>query len=208
MSKPYSFSIAYPSLEKDVIRFMSKRMDYTSDLEKANFIVFTGGADVDPRLYADKPIQETSFNEQRDKAESIVYQKYHKSKSFIGICRGFQLLHVLNGGYLRQHVDNHTSGTHTVFFNGREYTTNSVHHQMLISSGRTQIIGRAQKATYFKSSENKKHPIPMDDLDPEIGIINGRHFGVQFHPEWCTKSEELFWESLNYWRQVNYGDKI
>lgn len=105
-------------------------------LTNADFIMFMGGTDVDPALYGEKAHPRTQFpNHERDKIEVALYRAT-PNQFRVGICRGAQLLHVLNGGSLWQHVEGHAAGPHDIKYMtekgvARAYTVSSTHHQMI-----------------------------------------------------------------------------
>lgn len=114
------------------------------DIESSDFVCFTGGEDVDPDLYGEKPLRATHFNDLRDTFDTQAYAraktvfKGEEPKPCVGICRGGQFLNVMNGGRLWQDVDRHTN-SHTLWdpHIQREFFVTSTHHQQMIphSSG-------------------------------------------------------------------------
>ena len=105
-----------------------------TDVKKADIIMFTGGADVSPSLYGEQKIPKTYNDPQRDAIEVSIYQRMRADKSrnraFIGICRGGQLLNVLNGGRLWQHVEDHGRDHPVWDIEGKVmYKCSSTHHQ-------------------------------------------------------------------------------
>ena len=79
-----------------------------NNMEEADVVVFTGGADVDPALYNQRPHNTTQFTEWRDRAEITAFQRAHALEiPMFGICRGAQLLTVLTGGHLVQDISGH-----------------------------------------------------------------------------------------------------
>lgn len=102
------------------------------DINEADLVLFTGGEDVNPSMYYQKPHRRTSFSEKRDKYERNTFDlALSLGKPMLGICRGGQLLHVLNGGQMIQHVSNHGT-THQVWNpEGKEMMVSSMHHQMM-----------------------------------------------------------------------------
>jgi gamma-glutamyl-gamma-aminobutyrate hydrolase PuuD/gamma-glutamylcyclotransferase (GGCT)/AIG2-like uncharacterized protein YtfP len=101
-----------------------------NNMEDADLVCFTGGEDVDPALYDDVEGYKTYFNKQRDDFELQEYEKAKAlGKPMIGICRGSQLLCVLNGGKLIQHM-NHPGGHNITTNDGQVIEATSTHHQM------------------------------------------------------------------------------
>ena len=101
------------------------------NIEDADVIVLTGGSDVDPSTYGKPAEPETYGNKQRDIFEISEYKKVRKDQVVVGICRGAQLLTVLNGGILVQHVTGHCNGAHKMInTEGKVFNITSLHHQM------------------------------------------------------------------------------
>ncbi|HUH06786.1 MAG TPA: gamma-glutamyl-gamma-aminobutyrate hydrolase family protein [Egibacteraceae bacterium] len=69
-------------------------------------LVLTGGADVDPGRYGASPHSETTgLRPDRDSAEmALLAGALERDLPVLGICRGMQLLNVLRGGDLVQHL--------------------------------------------------------------------------------------------------------
>ena len=122
---------------------------YDTDHLKPDLMVFTGGEDVNPALYGEKPHVSTRFNEKRDRFERQVWTDY-KDIPKIGICRGGQFLNVMNGGEMWQDVDKHgVSAGHDmanlVDLGGtkfhRDYVLNvtSTHHQMMVPAPKVAV---------------------------------------------------------------------
>lgn len=175
---------------------------YDTDIVKRkpdfDFIAFTGGADIHPRLYNEEPHHTVHFNLERDAFEIEMYEKY-KDKKKLGICRGGQLLNVLNGGKLWQHVTNHERGVHPMRdWLGRVTITSSVHHQMMIPK---LPDGKVLAWTHERSSRREamnRSEITRQD-DPEVvWYEKDQALCFQGHPEFgpseCTR---YFFELIN-----------
>lgn len=190
----------------------------TNRPDDANVVVWTGGEDISPYLYTDKP-HPTSYWSDRDNYEVELFQRYKESgRVFAGICRGAQLFSALNGGSLYQNVNNHGSGVrgHQCTYtneHGEEETNHvvtSVHHQMCnpyTSDKRFEIWGTAREATFRDSETVERRPITNED-HPDIEIMwwpETRSYGFQGHPEYRHKmSADLFFRGLD--RALAYKD--
>jgi len=66
--------------------------------------LFTGGHDVNPKMYHQKPIPQCGVTcDIRDDMEKTIFNyAIHENKPILGICRGIQLINVLCGGSLYQ----------------------------------------------------------------------------------------------------------
>jgi len=75
-------------------------------LDVLDGIIFSGGADVDPSIYGAEPHPETdSPQAHRDAGElALLRAALERDLPTLAICRGFQLLNVVRGGDLVQHL--------------------------------------------------------------------------------------------------------
>lgn len=73
-------------------------------LELVDGVLFVGGADVDPQLYGEEPLQKCGVTEPlRDQFEKVAYPICKEvGLPLFGVCRGLQLFNVLEGGTLKQ----------------------------------------------------------------------------------------------------------
>lgn len=113
--------------------------DKEDNIKEADIVVFTGGADIHPKFYQEKPYNGKNFyNTERDIFEFFSYKALSKSQIKVGICRGGQLLNVLNGGKLWQNVDNH-GRNHKILDLDFDVQLNvvSTHHQQMIPNFET-----------------------------------------------------------------------
>lgn len=166
---------------------------YDEDVDAA---IFTGGEDLTPFLYGEKPLSLTSNNFVRDLKEVGLYYKLPVDLPKIGICRGAQLLNVLSGGRLWQHVDNHDQWHDMLDEDtGEVVRVSSTHHQMMRPSANAHILGTAAEATYKESeTELWKLPNKNENKSDDIEAVFYEHsnsFCFQPHPEYgpddCTK---------------------
>ena len=182
----------------------------TLDTENPDLVVFTGGADINPALYSELPLEGTYIDVNRDKQDIEAFKKYQTVPK-VGICRGAQFLNVMSGGAMWQHVSNHTRDH--VLTNllkipdipEEDVYVTSTHHQMMIpgsegeeiaitlSDDKTQGISKV----YCSANKGRKHP----EWDTEIvwyGSTNSLCF--QPHPEYRAKSAmtEYFFKLINH----------
>jgi len=75
-------------------------------LDVLDGIIFSGGADVDPSIYGAEPHPETDRPQaHRDAGElALLRAALERDLPTLAICRGFQLLNVVRGGDLVQHL--------------------------------------------------------------------------------------------------------
>jgi putative glutamine amidotransferase len=75
-------------------------------LDLLDAVVFSGGADIDPSLYGAEPHPETDAPQsRRDAGElALLEAALERDMPVLAVCRGFQLLNVVRGGDLVQHL--------------------------------------------------------------------------------------------------------
>ena len=158
-------------------------------LERLDAVVFAGGADLDPGLYGEEPHPETTgLRPERDAAEvPLMKAALDRDLPLLGICRGMQVLSVVRGGSLVQHLPDAVGherhrpspgvyGMHDVRLEpgslahrllGDHVSVPSYHHQGLASPGDLSVSGWA------------------DDESPEVVEDPSLRFalGVLWHPE-------------------------
>ncbi len=128
-----------PSIEKPEL--------IESLLDVADGVLLIGGKDYDPRFYGEKPHPKTAMTRKRPEFDLVLARAaLRREVPILGICAGCQLLNIVTGGKIIQHLDNvgeHTNGvTHAAkvtavgFFGralgkkvGSEVAVNSFHHQ-------------------------------------------------------------------------------
>lgn len=197
----YKVYIAGPCNVQVMALFRDMGFYGTNELMDAHLCVFTGGSDIDTELYGEEAIPECGwFNEKRDEHEVKVF---HSCVDFgipmVGICRGGQLLNVLNGGKLWQDVTGHGSGSHEAIcsLTGKEYTVTSSHHQMMIPAEGSHILmvasvnGEAQSLSTHKKAH--KRSVTPDELDRDPEVVwyeETQSLCVQFHPEYESATAE------------------
>lgn len=151
--------------------FSSLGFDIVYQVENADLVCFTGGADVTPSLYGqDKHIQ-TYNSEMRDAVESVEYADAKRlGVPMVGICRGGQFLHVMNGGSLYQHVDGHATGAPHKALDvqtGVEHLVTSTHHQMMSDVGIGTVVATAHEATKLEYMIGRRGEMidPVADIE-------------------------------------------
>ena len=78
-------------------------------VERVDGLLLTGGEDVDPALYGETPEPRTyGFDAAVDRWEEALYRAaVALDRPVLAICRGAQVLNVVHGGSLAQHVTGH-----------------------------------------------------------------------------------------------------
>ena len=157
-------------------------------LDLADGVLLIGGRDYDPADYGEPAHPETMMNRMRPHFDITFGKAVLKRRMpVLGICAGCQLLNIVSGGKLIQHLDNATEHRNGVFHSaellsdgffsealklraGDKVTVNSFHHQAVSP----EAVGNGFKVT-------------AKAFDGSIEVIEqeGQRMvlGVQFHPE-------------------------
>lgn len=168
------------------------------NMDDADVVVFGGGADINPSLYEEKPLRETSYNGNVDNIDIKQYElALRKKKRMVGICRGAQLLNVMNGGALWQDVDNHR-GSHEVIDlvidEGSKLRVTSTHHQMMIPGSKGVELCIAHMTETYKSAVQRTRP--RHDTEVVFYAWQTPTLCVQFHPEYHHQGTYLYFMDL------------
>ncbi len=183
-----------------------------SYLESLDGLVIVGGYfDINPLRYGEKNIHHTvKLNDVRENFENALGSKVIKtSLPYLGICNGMQLLNILHGGNVIQHIPDegkyndheqshiegfkdYATGYHEVHIekNSKLYqiigeekiVTNSSHHQAAKSAGSgLNVVGKAHDGI-IEAIEKPLHPFCI---------------GVQWHPEFeVSQADKKIFESF------------
>lgn len=176
------------------------------NIEDADLVQFTGGADVSPDLYQEAKHPRTYSSEYRDEQESAVYDKcIKKGIPMAGICRGGQFLNVMNGGRMYQDVDGHGIGGHHAMvdlIDGTISQVTSTHHQMMRPSKRATILAVASNIATRKEycDSNGGIIIEREDLiDIEVVLYkDAKCLCFQPHPEFGVADSSCRKAYFNY----------
>lgn len=178
--------------------FIKAKCNRAESMDKADLVVFVGGTDVDPRLYDEEPYRRT---ERPDKRRDELEMKHYlycldNGIPMLGVCRGAQFLHVMNGGKLYQHLDGHY-GNHSAWDTHSKYKiakVSSVHHQACIPNalGGMDILMDARGATVRHLDDNRKIESNMSDVEAYF-YQDTLCMGVQFHPEYAGYDQCAIW---------------
>lgn len=171
-----------------------------------DLVQFTGGEDISPALYGHVKHPATYTNPSRDEYEVNIFHKYKGKVPLAGICRGGQLLNVLSGGTMYQHVDQH--GRYhlaTDVETGREISVASTHHQMMIPGPDGQIIMVAEESNvrWLEESKQLRKEGEKDIEAVYYGSTNALCF--QPHPEYVDldhEGQEIYFEYLKKYNNI------
>lgn len=168
---------------------------FVTNPKEADIAIFTGGADVTPILYRDHTDGSTYNVPERDLQEVGAYLELPKTLLKVGICRGAQLLTVLNGGKLIQDVSNHAGYPHDIITNeGEIYKITSCHHQMMmpyfLNPEEYQLLAWShnRRSVHYTTGGTFQIEDPENFKEPEIVYYPGtKSLCIQGHPEMMSK---------------------
>ena len=177
------------------------------EMEIADLVQFTGGEDISPRLYNEVPGAHTFYSQHRDAVEVAAYQKARElGKPISGICRGGQLVNVLNGGKLLQHVEGHLSSHMMEDIHGHLYVASSIHHQMMLRHPNSELVGWSQEGFDKYTHTNGKYERIEMDIDPEVvWYPDTRCLCIQGHPEIHDKRYEIMTDTYFWYLNHYFG---
>ena len=160
----------------------------TIDMTEYDGLVLCGGNDINPVYYGETIDGAVNIDDFRDKCEIALAREYIKmQKPVFGICRGHQLINILFGGTLIQHIPNaaihrapegQLHNYHSVRkvknsllsdLYGKEFVVNSSHHQAVkkLGDGLETVLEATDEYKTVEALVHKTLPV----------------FSVQWHPE-------------------------
>ena len=159
-------------------------------LDALDGLVFTGGPDLDPRLYDAEPHPETnSIRPERDNAEiALLTAALERDLPVLAICRGSQVLNVALGGDLEQHVpdlvghEGHKEvpgvfSKHPVSIDEASHLHSIVGDTVEVSSHHHQGYGRLGDGLAVVATADDGTPEALEARDRAFAL------GVLWHPE-------------------------
>ena len=174
------------------------------DIETCDGFILTGGIDIEPGLYGgteDYPNAPDQYQTERDRFEEQIYRHAMKhSIPVLGICRGLQLVNVLEGGGLVQDLGKENK-QHKKEEVDKEHEIAVVKNSLLFDITR-QAVGRVNSAHHQGIVEDVLSDVFMPNaysFDEEKYIEgfefrekDGRPFllCVQWHPERMKDKDE------------------
>ncbi len=177
------------------------------EMADADLVQFTGGSDVSPHLYGEEKHPYSHCDAGRDAAEIALFNKAITLElPVVGICRGGQFVHVMNGGKIWQHVDNHgipQGHDARCSETGDVVLVTSTHHQMMVGNvGDIVLTAVNTDHTYKERVENDQVVRYPADVAPEVEAVYHKEtnsLSFQPHPEMCRKDsgcQDLFFHYL------------
>lgn len=179
---------------------------------KPKFKIHWGGADVDPQIY-NRPRSDWCGHTNKDRDTKEMDEMAYSIENhipIIGICRGAQLLNVVNGGVLVQHIDNHAiagqhpciidDGTNPAF----ECGVSSTHHQMMVPHKDGIIIGKSTEGTTGMHWDMPNQPYKFKYVTEVVWYPKTLSLCIQPHPEWMNQDSK-FVRWINSFIKHNMG---
>lgn len=158
-------------------------------------LILWGGTDITAAYYHQKSsIYAELPNNRRDKLEfEKASQAILDKQPIVGICRGAQLLCILNGGSLYQHSETDEQG-HNIECSTNDGTGQekillipnvpASHHQIMKPIGNFQLLGWNPNPVRLFDSDTTWH---TEKNTPEIiWWPETKCLAIQAHPEWCS----------------------
>ncbi len=164
--------------------------DMTQVLDLIDGLVVSGGPDICPSAYGEEPESMTVefYPEQDDTEMGLIREAISRDMPFLGVCRGMQILSVIHGGRLHQHLDttpgheghggfdgvetehgvSATEGSLLASLMGSSINANSTHHQGVADPGKLTVTGTADHGGLIEAVERSDLRFCL---------------GVQWHPE-------------------------
>jgi putative glutamine amidotransferase len=153
-------------------------------------ILFSGGSDLDPRLYEQEAHPETfGVAEERDDAElALLEGALARDMPVLAVCRGSQVLNVARGGDLVQHLPDvvgdekhkHTPGAfaeHDVRLDARSRVGALLGERAPVKSHHHQGLGRLGRGLTAVAWADDGTPEAVEDPSRRFAV------GVLWHPE-------------------------
>ena len=179
--------VLFPQAES--ILFNTHKRQPLPNLDDYNLVIFAGGTDISTMFYGENAVYtESDWPSTRDIMEQAIFQRAWRNEvPMLGICRGAQLLHVLNGGRLAQHIEGHPY-KHPFEIDGKIIIGNTTHHQALLEdvnfNGPDEII-QGEKI----SKAHSEFGVLPNQANIEICYWNGtKSLCIQGHPEYEPKN--------------------
>ena len=153
-------------------------------------LILWGGEDVWPGCYGADPHPKSGpFNPKRDVNEiDLVKAAMALDQPIVGVCRGAQLLCVMNGGTLWQHSLGHNNNNHgLVTRDGYINSAAADHHQIMRPDGKYELLAWDDTPTHVYGEKDTDNPLVIARVPEVIWWPETKCLAIQPHPEWEDK---------------------
>jgi len=184
----------------------TKDVSYYFENFPVSAIILTGGNDVNPELYGEKPDEGLAVSKERDNTERRMLEiAVNKKLPVFGFCRGMQFINVFFKGKLINDIKDHVGANHVAI----------THTIKIINEEAKKVLGDEIGVNSYHNQG-----ITPDTLSPELtafatadDVVEGFYHpslpiaGVEWHPERKSPDEaaneklvkaflnrELFWK--------------
>ena len=188
-------------LELQVLSFIENNI---ADIETCKGFVLTGGIDIEPGLYGGSSNYENGpdhYQQERDLFEEKIYRHaMNKSLPLMGICRGMQLINVLEGGKLIQDLGEGGNSVHRKIDIDKQHVVSIEENSLLY-----EITGEKSGSVNSAHHQGVDREVLSNSLQANaysgtaVDIIEGLEFKdksgkpfmicVQWHPERIIEKE-------------------
>jgi putative glutamine amidotransferase len=189
-----------------LIPFINDDLALMQIYSKLDGLLFAGGNDVNPKLYGQKPYAETiDLSSARDEMETrLMHLALEQQKPILAICRGMQLLNVVCGGTLYQHIKSDLKSASDHEISTRKKTLVDLAHNLNVEPT-SKLATIIQSTTIFANTHHHQAINKLANglrvsahsedsvIEAVESVDNGYAIGIQCHPEsletvepkWC-----------------------
>lgn len=171
-------------------------------IKDADVVVWTGGEDISPSIYGERPLRCVYFSERRDRRDVAAIAE-SRGKFLVGICRGAQLLNCNpNGGRLWQDINGHEGGhPYEDLISNETGLMNSVHHQQMRPGPDAVVVAESYVSNYKACEGQELSDRALTDageaFDPEVlWYPKTKSLLFQAHPEFGHPPTTKYFFSL------------
>ena len=170
---------------------------------KLDGVIFSGGADIDPKIFnGEEHPTVHDVDAERDALEiAIVKQVVEDEKPFLAICRGFQVLNVALGGTLYTHINDQFDNK-IQHDSNREHSRDYLAHEVKVDEDTrlAEILGEpiVKVNSWHHQGVKDIPPILKVTAHSSDGLVEGMEIpthpyaiAVQWHPEWMPEDPAM-----------------